>query len=313
MEQWLQSAYDLTPVEQHGGIWFKRDDLFAPMGVGGINGSKCRQLIWVFNEKSYPGVASGAVGGSPQHCMVAACANHYGMKCVQFTGGKPSTKPSKFESIEAAKHLGAEIRYINPGYAGNLNSQSRKLALERGWLHIETNITVEHKINAPERIEAFHQIGSEQVRNIPDHIENLLVPAGSCNSLTSILYGLGRFKPKSLKNVILFRIMANIPKHQKWVNERLDIIRKVTGDPLPLPYNFVEVDLIDSGYTSYDQLKPYSYGGLVFHPRYEGKTFCYMEDHLGQFRQYLNDRSLYWIVGSKPSVPLLKSRFGDLK
>ena len=96
--------------------------------------------------------------------------------------------------------------------------------------------------------------------------------------------------------------MANIPKHQRWTNERLDLIRQVTGDPLPLPYNFIEIDLIDSGYTSYDQLKPYSYDDLEFHPRYEGKTFCYMQDHLDQFRQYLNERSLYWIVGSKPNL-----------
>jgi hypothetical protein len=224
------------------------------------------------------------------------------MECVQFTGGKLSNEPSKYPSLNGAKQFGAEIRYLNPGYAGNLNCQARKLAGERGWLHVETNITVEHKVNGPERVEAFHRIGSEQVRNIPDHIENLFVPAGSCNSLCSILYGLGRFQPKSLKTIHLFRIMANISKHQKWVAERLDIIRKVTGDPLPLPYNFIEHDLIDSGYTSYDQLKPFSYGDITFHPRYEGKTFCYMQDHISEFSSHLNETTLYWIIGSTVQI-----------
>jgi hypothetical protein len=296
--KWEDYLLDLTPVQSIGGMWFKRDDLYSPDGVN--NGSKFRQLIWLFNERPFPGVSSGAVGGSPQHAMVAACAKHYGMKCVQFTGGKNTDAPSKYESIESAKASGAVIQHVNPGYAGNLNAQAKKFANERGWLHIETNITVEHKVNDPARVEGFHRVGSEQVRNIPSHIENLLIPAGSCNSLTSILYGIARFRPASLKNIILFRIMGNIAKHQRWTNERLDIIRKVTGDALPLPYNFIEHDLIDSGYTSYEDLKEFNYDGLKFHPRYEAKTWCYMKDHLDEFRPYLNDKSLYWIIGSRP-------------
>lgn len=155
-------------------------------------------------------------------------------------------------------------------------------------------------MNPGERIEAFHRVGSEQVKNIPDHIEHLLIPAGSCNSLTSILYGLGRFRPKSLRTVHLFRIMGNVAKHQKWTNERLDIIRKVTGEELSLPYKFVEHDLVDGGYTTYKDMKPYSYGGISFHPRYEGKCLNYIKENLAHFRSQLNDNSLFWIIGSQP-------------
>jgi hypothetical protein len=223
----------------------------------------------------------------------AACAKHWNIPCVQFTGGQG-------EMVMAGEKFGAETRLINPGYAATLNSQAKKLAASEGWLHIETNITLEHKINLAERIEAFHRAGSEQVRNIPDHIEHLLIPAGSCNSLTSILYGLGRFRPKSLKTVHLFRIMGNVPKHKKWTDERLDIIRKVTGEELPLPYEFVEHDLVDSGYTSYKEMRPYSYGGIAFHPRYEGKCLNYIKENLAHFRSLLNANSLLWIVGSQP-------------
>ena len=69
------------------------------------------------------------------------------------------------------------------------------------------------------------------------------------------------------------------------------------------------------GYTTYNDLMPYNFADLEFHPRYEGKMMNFMQDHLHDFRQYLNDRTLFWIVGSKPlasaMVPLLKSRFGD--
>jgi hypothetical protein len=293
LSRWENHLLDLTPVENIGGMWWKREDKFAPLGYGNINGSKLRQLIWLFSQKEYPGVVSGAVTGSPQLPMVAACAKHWNIPCVQFTGGQG-------EMVTAGEKFGAETRLINPGYAATLNAKAKEESASKGWLHIETNITLEHKINPAERIEAFHRVGSEQVRNIPDHIEHLLIPAGSCNSLTSILYGLGRFRPESLKTVHLFRIMGNVPKHKKWTDERLDIIRKVTGEELPLPYEFVEHDLVDGGYTTYKEMKPYSYGGLAFHPRYEGKCLNYIKENLAYFRSLLNANSLFWIVGSQP-------------
>ena len=39
---------ELTPVEEHQGIFFKRDDLYAPYGENFITGGKirkCRDLI----------------------------------------------------------------------------------------------------------------------------------------------------------------------------------------------------------------------------------------------------------------------------
>jgi len=292
---WADELYEITPVENIGGIWWKRDDLFAPLGPGNINGSKLRQLIWLFHTRNgQKGVASGAVKGSPQHAMVPAVAQHYGLPCVQFVGGKPG---NKHPMLEIAKRFGAEIRYAEPGYAGNLNAQARKLAAERGWLHIETNITVEHAINSPERVEGFHRVGSEQCKNIPDHIEHLFIPAGSCNSLTSILYGLGRFQPKALKNVHLFRIMKNADELRQWTNERLDIIRKLTGQPLPLPYHFVEHKLVDDGFCTYEDMMPFNYKQLALHPRYEGKVLNYIQNNLPQFRSLMNDRTLFWIIG----------------
>jgi hypothetical protein len=69
------------------------------------------------------------------------------------------------------------------------------------------------------------------------------------------------------------------------------------------------------GYCTYNDLMPYSYGDLEFHPRYEAKMFHFMKDHLSEFRQYFKPTTMFWIVGSKPDarkmIPHLKAKFGE--
>jgi len=38
-------TYNLTPVEEHNGIYYKRDDLYAP--YGDVNGGKVRAMLMV--------------------------------------------------------------------------------------------------------------------------------------------------------------------------------------------------------------------------------------------------------------------------
>jgi len=42
---------------------------------------------------------------------------------------------------------------------------------------------VEHDTNTPECVEAFHRVGSEQCRNIPDTVENIFHPGRIVHSL----------------------------------------------------------------------------------------------------------------------------------
>ena len=48
--KWSDYMFNLTPVEKVGKTYFKREDKFAPLGYGGINGSKLRQCIWLVDE-----------------------------------------------------------------------------------------------------------------------------------------------------------------------------------------------------------------------------------------------------------------------
>jgi hypothetical protein len=280
---WHDHIYDLTPVENIGGVLFKREDKFSPDGIH--NGSKFRQLIWLFSRKAYPGVSSGAVTGSPQLPMVAACAQHYGMRGVQFSGARKNM-------ALAGEKLGAKTILVNPGYGPLVNKRAKDYAKTNGWLRIETNITI--TTSAPE-IEAFHRAGSEQVRNLPDHVETLIIPAGSRNSAVSILYGLHRYPPKSLKKIFLMNINKNLEKHEKEMYERL----KACG-VREIGYEIKTYDVFANGYTNYEKLMPFAHNGLQLHSRYEGKCWNYIKDNLSVFRPYINDRTLFWIVGSEP-------------
>jgi hypothetical protein len=341
---WEDHILDLSPVEEIGGLWFKREDKFAPLGYGGINGSKLRVCIWLIDQavkQGATGVVHGAVTGSPQHPMVACIAAHYGIPVVDCIGTK---KPEEHDTLAAAKWLGASFRGFNPGYAATLNAKAKALSEGefKGYFHLETNITLDERINAAAKIEAFHKVGSAQAANLPEHVETLIVPAGSCNSATGILYGVARFRPKNLKKIVLMGIGSYGSSDPAYIQRRLNLIGGVIGENMdtvfrysfnksqPMaPYEVVHYNVnggcgncekCKDGYCEYNDLMefnfPHLHENLTFHPRYEAKMFHYMRDHLGTFKQYLNDKTLFWIVGSKPDarvmLPHLKARFGDL-
>lgn len=340
--RWEDHILDLSPCEKIGGLWFKREDKYAPLGYGGINGSKLRVCIWLISEAHKAGargIVHGAVTGSPQHPMVACIGSHFNMPVVDCIGTK---KPAEHDTLEAAQWMGAQFRSFNPGYAATLNSKASQLSKNElaGYFHLETNITLDDQINPASRIEAFHKVGSEQAKNIPDEIETLIVPAGSCNSVTGIMYGIARFRPKNLKKIVLMGIGSYGSSDPAYIQRRLNLIGGVVGQNMdelfrydfnlelgkdPTPYEVVHHNVnggcgrcekCKDGYVTYNDLMPYTFQDIEFHPRYEAKMIHFMKDHLPTFRQYFNEKSLFWIVGSKPDarkmVPHLKAKFGEM-
>ena len=346
--KWEDHLWDMTPVEQKGNMFFKREDYFAPLGYGFVNGSKGRQCLWLFNEynkTSNPvGVISGTSVHSPQHSFQSVLAKHYGFDSVHIIGATNAESAIKHENVNIASWFDAKF-HINPSIAYNPVLQRKvQSMLEtdpklKDYFYLEYGITLDHKVNSPKRVEQFHFVGSEQVKNIPEHIETLIVPAGSCNSATSILYGLARFRPKNLKDVYLIGIG---PNKIDLIEERLDIIEKVSGVyTKPFKRNYVDsknkenqysggltsfieqgnigyefnlhhYDLHTTGYVDYQDLVPYKYDDIDFHPRYEGKVMTYVNERLPHL---INDKTMMWIVGSAPkkelAYPLLKSALGE--
>lgn len=309
----------MSPVEKVGDLYFKREDKFIPFPAdGNANGSKLRVCIWLIQQaiaSGARGVIHGAVTGSPQHVFVSNVCKHYDIPCVSVVG---STDFEKHPNLAIAKSNGSTFEVCKVGYAKTLEATAYKLAEEKysGYFVLETNITVAESKNAPARVEAFQNVGAYQVQNMPDHIETVIVPCGSCNSVTSVLYGIAQKKPKNLKRVVLMGIGNYGSKDPDYIRRRLDYISQATTtnvhvfdfpfkkEETSLPFTFDEFpyiiehhDLNGTGYCQYSDLMPFNYHGITFHPRYEGKIWNYMKDNPKKFDKYMNDKTMFWIVG----------------
>lgn len=315
ISKWENHIYDFTPVEQIGDIYFKREDKFAPLGFHSINGSKLRQCLWLVDrwaKRGVKGVISGSVVGSPQHPFISSICKHYGLGCVIVTG---TNKISEHKNLVLAEKMGAKFVSTNIGYAKALQSIAFKLK-EKLPNHevLETNITLDDRINPPESIEAFHEVGAHQVKNIPDNIETIIIPCGSCNSVVSILYGLSKHRPSNLKHIVLIGIGNNGSKNLKYIPNRLNKISKVVGYNINDNFNFsflsgfqnngievVHFNPNGEGFCTYADWMPYDYFGLNLHPRYEGKCFNYMKQNKEKFAKYWGKNTLFWVVGNEPT------------
>ncbi|CAB4162902.1 hypothetical protein UFOVP787_172 [uncultured Caudovirales phage] len=342
--KWSDYMFNLTPIEKVGDTFFKREDKFAPLGYGGINGSKLRQCIWltdeyVKNHSNPVGIISGTSVKSPQLPMGSAVAEHYNLDSVHVIGATKPSIANKHENVAMATWFNAKF-YIVPNIAYNPVLQRKvKHLLEKDkflkdYFYLEYGITLDHKLNPPKRVEQFHFIGSEQVKNIPDHIENLIIPAGSCNSCTSILYGIARFAPKNLKNVYLIGIG---PNKIDFIEERLDIIEKISGvytksykriyhdspniqqkyetnvldfsgNNVDYKFNLHHFDLHTTKYVDYQDEMPYNYYGIELHPTYEGKVMTYVMEKMPSL---INNKTMFWIVGSKPRKENMYKYLGE--
>jgi len=306
---WIKQICDLTPIEVKGGMSFKRDDKFAPKGYGNINGSKLRQCLWLVDkwmrEKNIRGVVSGSVSQSPQHAFISEICKHYNLGCV-IAYSKKDIDKSPY--LKLAKENGAKLVYSKVGYAKTLGALSRKmLDILPNHEYLETNITLEENCNTYEDIEAFHLVGAEQVKNIPDNITRIIVPCGSCNSVTSILYGLILYKRPNIKEVVLMGIGNHGSKNIGYIENRLKRICKWKGIDIDNLYDFAfkndatkEIQLTyhnlnGSGYCTYADVMEEKVEDIIFHPRYEGKVIRYLKANL---KELWTKKSLFWIVGS---------------
>ena len=228
----LTGASELTPVELISGIHYKRDDLFVPFkgvdfngsNLNLVNGGKVRQAIFLFDNE-YENIKNNcdnkvACGGgvsSPQLGIISAVALYLGIKPIGVIGGvAPLTEDNKEEYeanmarslkkhnlVDHARIAGAEIRG-----ACKLGYNSAITAKIKDWQKDEKMFEVRFGINLEDNEDAIIGSTEDQVRNLPDGINNLVLPVGSGIIGAGILRGLIKHKKKEdrPKNIILIQI-----------------------------------------------------------------------------------------------------------
>lgn len=323
--KWEDSLETLTPFENRDGRWYKREDYYAPLGYGGINGSKLRQLVFLFNQQQHAsGVLTAASVLSPQISMGALVAYHYGLPIHVILGATNPVSSKRHENVHIANQVGATFSYIPVAYNPALQRAVKNSLAEpefAGFYQLCYGITTPDNAGDAE-IEAFHAVGARQVANLPATVKHLIMTAGSCNSCVSVLYGLAKYRPRALQTVTLMGIG---PTKIKFIEQRLAAIERHTGlqirpvfrrryihDPdltneLQQPegqYLLQHYDLHKTKFAGYQDRMPYQLDGINFHPTYEGKALRYMDKNAPAFRHFWDAKgdTAFWIVGSAPTA-----------
>jgi hypothetical protein len=132
-----------------------------------------------------------------------------------------------------------------------------------------------------------------------------------------VLLGIHIYAPASLKKIVTFGIGNYGSKDPDFIRRRLEIINDDIGHAFHFPfkkssglpftsnepeYIIEHHDLNGSKFCKYSDLMPYRHESIEFHPRYEGKIWNYMKKYPKKFEQYMNPKTMFWIVGSEPKA-----------
>ena len=291
-EQDIDNALNLiTPVQFDQGLYWKRDDHFQPFGRHHVNGGKVRQAIMVFrskleelrNPECYDnGVVTAASVYSPQSANIAKVAQHYGVKCISTVGGTTEAGLLKHSMMRLTRHYGSEIRIVaGHGMTAVIHSRMHDIAKTLNYLPIEMGELME------ENPTAIFESTARQVRNLPDELDNLIVPTGVAIQLTGILRGLREFD-KKVKRIVCVCVG---PTREKQLSHYLrDIYQEEVSR-----YHAVEMVAHKAPYSKGYDVKVC---GEFIDDIYEGKAYDWMTKNI----DYRNEKTCFWVVGKRPRV-----------
>lgn len=250
-----------TPVEQHGDVWLKRDDLYDYAGRYGGKVRTCRR----FGEHALAVGAAGLITAgsrhSPQVSIVSAVAEYLGLACRVHVPHGPSTP-----ELDAAVSAGAVVCRHKPGYNSVIVSRARHDASENpDWVYVpfgmETDVAIAETARQAEALD------------VP--CGRVVVPVGSGMSLCGVLAGLWSRQVASRRAMprVVGVVVGADPTH------RLD-----TFAPM---WRIGGVELVGAG-VPYGRHVEASVGGVDLDPVYEAKCVPFLEPG-----------DLLWVVGHR--------------
>ena len=289
----------LTPVERVGDYWFKRDDYFMPFDDIPVNGGKVRQCICLLNDarehivENCGSLVATATGmKSPQGIIVSRVARQLGMESVVFVGNTSldmiTANPKKYALMSNTLNVGGKI---NTGCKIAFDNVLQSF-IDRWSADNKLNpFRIRFGINMAEYRDAIIGSVARQVRNLPDDLDYLVVPCGSCIMLSGILTGLEEYG-KRVGRVVGIQIAGY---------DRRKFVETAIGRGMKYDFR------ISTDYRYATPLKK-TYNGIGLDWHYEGKAFDYMERHMAD--EIRGKNVCFWVVGD--STPVRTKVFGDM-
>lgn len=293
------STEELTPVEilTDDPIfkYAKRDDYYRPFKDVPLSGGKVRQAIYLIgsNQEEITDSCCGNVWtstsiSSPQGIIIGKVARYFGFDSKLFVGAMTSPATlRKNPMMMLAYKCGATINCdCLQAYEAPLHNQMLRTASELGTNYYD----VKFGINLDTSPDALVMSTAYQVQNIPDYLDNLVVPSGSCIILSGVVLGCVLYG-KNVKNIIGVQISG------------YDRTKRV--DQTLAGYNIEGVGKSYQMYLSKDYEysrhlnKFYIDGGRIrLDPLYESKAYDYVKKHMS----LEGGENLFWIVGDSTDV-----------
>ena len=281
----------LTPVESRAGVLLKRDDLFAPFGLGGPNGGKLRQCYYLMSGKMKPGtkrVFTGCSVHSPQGPIVASMASHFGLECLLYLGAKDIDSASKHKMVALARKFGAKIVCCNSGRHSVLY---HRIKSDRESM---PGLIVEYGVNLEKNYKALVESTASQVQNIPQKVDRIVMTCGSGVSATGVIVGISMFE-KEVGELVL---VGTAPNRLEKIKGRLSRLGEITGKTYRTD-NIKYIDMFSSPGFLYEREEPASIEDVILHPNYEAKVYAKYQSLL-KSKALPEAQTLFWIVGAKP-------------
>lgn len=288
MTDWKErfSVDELTPVEMHCGVLFKRDDLYVPFSDIPLSGGKVRQAISLMglNQDRIANECNGRVYtstniDSPQGIIVTRAAKAFGFENTIFIGHTKMESLLKKPLMKNAVNFGAKVHICKAPWDRNIESEIRKLGETERFFHVKFGINI-----SGDR-QSILETTADQARNLPPDLDVLIVPCGSAITFSGILLGLKKWSIRP-KRIIGIQISGK---------DLADYPRSVL-DYECFPYEFC----VSRDWDYHRRVKVRIDDGFVLDPIYEAKAWDWMQKNL--MDSLAGKKVCFWCVGSSIAV-----------
>ena len=271
------NTYEITPVEKHNGIYYKRDDLYAP--YGDVNGGKVRQTIEII-ENCYmgPGIIASTSVHSPSSTIFSRVAQEYKIPCIIAVGGTKPENLDKLPMMKLTKHFGAEVRIVaGHGMKNAITARVNEICKETGYHNIDFSLHIYNDADL------MFNTNGDQAENIPDELDVLVMSLGVGIQFACVLKGLKEYN-KKVKRIIGVQVG---PDRRKLIDGYLN------QNPLTEPRFDLEYELVQYK-SAYSKPEIQKVSGFYLDDIYEAKAHKWMLENID-----LNQKILFWCVGRR--------------